>query len=106
MNDIDQVEKDKLFEFPTYTATRGHQSKLAKKQHRLKVRLNSFSLRVIESWNSLPETVVMAPSLNCFKSRLNTFWKKKHPYKFDPWCYIPGTKPRDYYNKNAPTEAD
>ena len=105
MNDIDQVDKDKLFEFPTYTATRGHQFKLAKKQHRLKVRSNSFSLRVIDSWNSLPETVVMAPSLNCFKSRLNTFWKN-HPYKFDPWCYIPGPKPRDYYYKNAPTEAD
>ena len=81
MNDIDQVEKDKLFEFPTYTATRGH---------RLKVRSNSFSLRVIDSWNASPETVVMAPFLNCFKSRLNTFWKTT------PWRYIPIPKPRDY----------
>ena len=103
MNNIDQVEKDTFFKFPNYAATRGHQFKLAKKQHRLKVRSNSFSLRVIDSWNSLPDKVVMAPSLNSFKSRLNTFWKN-HPYKFDPWCYIPGPKPRDYY-KNAPTEA-
>ena len=77
--------------------------KLLKKRHRLKVRSNSFSLRVIDSWNALPESVVMAPSLNCFKSRLNLHWKN-HPYKFDPWCYIPGPKPRDYYH-NAPTEA-
>ena len=103
MHNIDKIDKDKLFAFPTYTVTRGHQFKLAKKQHRLKIRSNSFSLRVIDSWNALPEHVVMAPSLNCFKSRLNVFWKN-HPYKFSPWCYSPGPKPRDYY-KNAPTEA-
>ena len=67
MNNIDKIDKDKLFAFPTYTVTRGHQFKLAKKQHRLKIRSNSFSLRVIDSWNALPEHVVMAPSLNCFK---------------------------------------
>ena len=103
MNNIDQVEKDTFFKFSNYAATRGHQFELAKKQHRLKRRSNSFSLRVIDSWNSLPDKVVMTPSLNSIKSRLNTFWKK-HPYKFDPWCYIPGPKPRNYY-KNAPTEA-
>ena len=95
MHSIDKLDKDKLFALPTYTVTRG--------QHRLKIRSNSFSLRVIDSWNALPEHVVMAPSLNCFKSRLNLFWKN-HPYKFRPWCYSPGPKPRDYY-KNAPTEA-
>ena len=104
MNNIDKIDKDKLFAFPTYTVTRGHQFKLAKKQHRLKLRSNSFSLRVIDSWNALPQHVVMAPSLNCFKSRLNVFWKN-HPYKFSPWCYSPGPKPRDYNYKNAPTEA-
>ena len=76
MNNIEQVEKDTFFKFPNYAATRGHQFKLAKKQHRLKVRSNSFSLRVIDSWNSLPDKVVMAPSLNSFKSRLNTFGKE------------------------------
>ena len=75
IHNIDKIDKDKLFTFPTYTATRRHQFKLAKKQHRLKIRSNSFSLRVIDSWNALPEHVVMAPSLNCFKSRLNVFWK-------------------------------
>ena len=106
MNNIDKIDKDKLFAFPTYTVTRGqqsgHQFKLAKKHHRLKLRSNSFSLRVIDSWNALPEHVVMAPSLNCFKSRLKVFWKN-HQYKFSP-CYSPGPKARDYY-KNAPTEA-
>ena len=103
MNNIDQIENEKLFTVSTFTATRGQQLKHTKEQHRHKVRSNSFSLRVTDSWNALPENVVMAPSLNCFKSRLNTHWKK-YPYKFNPWCYIPGPKPRDYY-KNMPTEA-
>ena len=30
-------------------------------------------------WNSLPESVVSAPSLNSFKNRLDKFWKE---YKF------------------------
>ena len=76
MHNIDKIDKDKLFAFPAYTVTRGHKLKLAKKQHRLKIRPISFSLGVIDSWNALPEHVVMAPSLNCFKSRLNVFWKK------------------------------
>ena len=103
MNDIDDVGKEKFFTISTYTTTREHSLKFAKKRNRLKVRSNSFSIRVIDSWNALPESVIMAPSLNCFKSRLNSHWKN-HPYKFDPWCYIPGPKPRDYY-QNAPTEA-
>ena len=48
--------------------------KFAKRINRLKVRSNSFSIRVKDSWNSLPESVIMAPSLNCFKSRLNSHW--------------------------------
>ena len=39
MHNIDKIitDKDKLFTFPTYTVTKGHQLKLAKKQHRLKI---------------------------------------------------------------------
>ena len=103
MNGISDVDKEKFFTISNYTATRGHSIKFAKRRHRLKVRSNSFSIRVIDSWNSLPESIIMAPSLNCFKSRLNSHWKF-HPYKFNPWCYDPGPKPRDYY-QNAPTEA-
>ena len=71
MNGINDVDKDKCFTVSYYTATQGHSMKFPKRQHRLKVLSNSFSIRVIDSWNSLPESVIMAPSLNCFKSRLN-----------------------------------
>ena len=48
-----------------------------------------FSNRVVNAWNPLPNDVVLAPSLNPFKSRLNKFWHG-HALKFTPSCYIPG----------------
>ena len=57
MNGINYVDKDKFFKVSNYEGTQGHSMKLAKRQHGLKVRANSFSIRVIDSWNSLPESV-------------------------------------------------
>ena len=37
-------------------------------------RQNFFSMRVVNSWNSLPELVVTAPSVNTFKGRLDAHW--------------------------------
>ena len=97
LHNIDKVDKNKLFTLSGYTATRGHSLKLFKRRSRLKIRANSFSNRVVDVWNSLSEQVVQAPSLNCFKSRLNNWWKH-HPAKFNPSCYIPGQATRIYTN--------
>jgi len=51
--------------------TRGHPFKLVKQASRLDIRKHFFGLRVVNSWNSLPEKVVNAPSLNSFKNRLD-----------------------------------
>ena len=64
--------------------------KLYKERPRLNVRANSFSNRVANTWNQLQESVVMAPSLNAFKGRLNAYWIR-HPQKFNPACYETGT---------------
>ena len=32
---------------------------------------------VVNSWNCLPSLVVEAPSLNCFKTRLDKFWSNQ-----------------------------
>ena len=63
LNAIDIVDKDKLFTLSEYTSTRGHPKKLYKERPRLNIRANSFSNRVVNVWNNLPEQVVMAPSL-------------------------------------------
>jgi ribonuclease P/MRP protein subunit RPP40 len=59
------------------TRTRGHPYKLKKKYARLEIRKNTFSHRIVDNWNSLPETVVCAPSVNAFKSRLDSFWRDR-----------------------------
>ena len=106
MHDIDKVDKGKLFQMSECNTTRGHSLKLFKKRSRLNVRANYFTQQVVDQWNSLPECVVTAPSLNAFKSRLNKLWKD-HPFKFNPACYLTN----DYntrlgkQRRNAPIEA-
>ena len=93
MNNVDLADKNKMFTMPEYTGTRGHPLKIYKRRFRLNIRENYFSNKVIDAWKELAENVVMSPTLNSFKSRLNKFWYG-HPHKFDPWYYIPGERPR------------
>ena len=58
--------------------TRGHSLKLFKRPARLDVRKYCFPLRVVDSWNSLPESVIESPSLNTFKRRLDDHWQEYH----------------------------
>ena len=58
LNDIDIVEKDKLLTRAQYTATRGHSFKLHKKRSRLNVRANTFSNRVVNTWNILARSTI------------------------------------------------
>ena len=41
---------------------------------KLNLRKNVFPIRITEPWNSLPDTVVTAKSLNSFKTLLDKFW--------------------------------
>ena len=37
----------------------------------------NFTNRVVNIWNSLPDYVVHVDTVNCFKSRLDTFWSNQ-----------------------------
>jgi hypothetical protein len=39
--------------------------------------------RIVQEWNKLPSAVVMAPSLDTFKSRLDKYWSTKNIFTFD-----------------------
>ena len=67
-NDILELENKKC-------RTRGHSLKLKKTRATKEVRSNYFAVRVVNLWNSLPEEVIDAPTLNCFKNRLDKHWK-------------------------------
>jgi ribonuclease P/MRP protein subunit RPP40 len=65
------------------TVTRGHTYKIAKKYSRTDIRKYTFSNRIIESWNALPENVINANSVNSFKNRLDKILNN-HPAMYDP----------------------
>jgi len=54
---------------------RGHSMKLKQKQCSRDVRKNFFSLRVVSSWNTLPQHVIEATTTNSFKNRLDRICK-------------------------------
>ena len=63
-----------LFEYDSNLMNlRCHSRKLRGKLFRTESRRNSFSQRVINTWNSLPECVVSSPSLEVFKLRITEY---------------------------------
>jgi len=74
INGIDRVEASHMLIQVTDSRTRSNGYKLFKKHCQTKIRANSFSQRAIDTWNSLPTSVVEAPTLNRFKSALRKHW--------------------------------
>ena len=56
---------------------RGHQYTLEHKRLYTASRVNYFANRVVKVWNSLPEKVVGAGTLNMFKNSLDRLWSKQ-----------------------------
>ena len=77
VNGVYRMEIDKLYT-RSINRTRGHQFKFDKKKATIHQRINVFSVRTINDWNSLPVNVVDAPSVNSFKSRLDKHWENYH----------------------------
>ena len=62
-----------MFEF-SESRTRGHCLKLKKKRVKTLHRQNFYTERVIHSWNSLPENIVLCTSLFAFKKELDKLY--------------------------------
>ena len=63
------LEFDRFFSFSRDARTRGHRFKLDVRRSRGTFRQHSFSIRVVNDWNSLPGHVVEASSVDVFKVR-------------------------------------
>ena len=63
-----------LLEMDQGSITRGHRYKINKKGCHLNIRLNSFTHRVVDQWNNLPDWVVDAKTVACFEGRLDKLW--------------------------------
>ena len=57
--------------------TRGHSLKVKKDRNNTNRRSMFYSQRIVDEWNSLSEEVVMSPTLNFFKNRLDKFWSNR-----------------------------
>ena len=61
----------------SYTRTRAHTKKSVVRRCRYDVRKYSFSNRITNIWNSLPDEIISAPTVNTFKNRLDRFWAEQ-----------------------------
>ena len=59
------------------TITRGNDSRLMKSRAKYDLRKYSFTSRIVNIWNSLPNWVVSANTTNTFKNRLDRFWQNQ-----------------------------
>jgi len=73
--------------------TKGNMYKITQDHVRYDLRKVSFSNRVRTLWNSLPDTVVKAESVNSFKGRLDRFWNDQE-VKYNWKADIKGTGSR------------
>ena len=69
------LEKDDIFT-PSVSAIRGHKYRVIKNKATKLCRINTFSNRIINDWNSLPEKVVASESTNSFKNAIDEYWKE------------------------------
>ena len=71
VNGYEDVDRNTFFKLKEGSRTRGHKTALVK--CKLDMRKYSFSQRVINEWNKLPNDCVNASSVNMFKHRIDRY---------------------------------
>ena len=67
----EKIDSRRLFQMANTGYLRGNSLKLFKKPARLELRRKYFTMRVVENWNKLPDSVVLAESVEVFKNILD-----------------------------------
>ena len=66
-----------ILEFRQNASLRGHSKTIIKARSNKRLRGNSFTQRIVNTWNSLPELVINARTVNSFKNRLDKYWENQ-----------------------------
>ena len=76
MHGYEGLNKDMFFRIKNDSITRGHSLALVKSHSRLDIRKYTFSQRVVNDWNKLPEECINATSVNMFKNNIDQYFLK------------------------------
>ena len=69
-NNVDEIDPKQMFPTnPTNRTLRNSLNKIFKPHFNTKEKKNSFSYRIAQRWNELPEHIKNAPSTNSFKTK-------------------------------------
>ena len=83
------LNKDMFFRIKNDSITRRHSLPLVKCHPRLDIRKYTFSQRVVNDWNKLPEECINATSVNMFTNRIDQyFFKDKEPVSRSPCALL------------------
>ena len=82
LNIYDKNVSQNLLSKRQNSITRGNNMKLYQQSSKVNTRKFSFGLRIVKYWNSLPNCVIQAPSINSFENRLDKFWQHQN-IRFD-----------------------
>ena len=80
MHGFENVERSQFFKLESEVnphATRGHKLKIHTPRTGSVTRRKFFDIRVIDKWNSLPESVVCSENVNMFKNKLDAYTKRR-----------------------------
>jgi hypothetical protein len=72
---LEDISWEQFFELARISQLRGHRFKLFKRRFNLDVRKYSFSQRIIEEWNKLPEELIDCKTVSNFKKKLDFYLK-------------------------------
>jgi hypothetical protein len=64
-----------IFGLDPNTRTRGHSKKIKKKFCKINLRKFSFTNRIVDLWNTLPQSVIDAKDVRQFEIRLDKYWE-------------------------------
>ena len=64
-----------IFDLDPNTRTRGHSKKIKKKFCKINLRKFSFTNRIVDLWNTLPQSVIDAMDVRQFEIRLDKYWE-------------------------------
>ena len=108
LNDkYDPAVSKNLIKLSTINTTRDHPLKLEKQYARLNIRKFSFTHRIVNVWNSLPEHVITAPSIKSFEKRLDKFWENQAlKFNYLERVATEGSRFRAIYSQKTTSDAD